>query len=351
MQVKKDIIELMVIEKNTDLRLFSTMRLGGRSKYSARIKDKNDLIRAVNFAKENDLPIICIGKGSNVIWKEEGFNGLLIINEIGGIKFDDMGEYVLATSGSGEIWDELVEKAVDLNLSGIESLALIPGTTGATPIQNVGAYGQEVSDTISEIEMFDLQNGEFIIMKPTECEFGYRTSRFKKQDKNRFIITSVSFKLSKDYPNLPLYPAVQHYLEDNNIKVISPAVVRKAVIAIRSSKLPDPAEIANNGSFFSNPIIDRSKFIELQKKFEDIVYWQTAEGKYKLSAAWLMDQAGFSNFEDKETGMSTWPTQSLVIINRSATATNDLIAFRNKILDKIEALFGIRLEQEPELLP
>jgi len=351
MQVKKDIIELMVIEKNTDLRLFSTMRLGGRAKHSARVKNKNDLIRAVNFAKENNFPIICVGKGSNVIWKEEGFNGLLIINEIMGIKFEDKGDYVLATTGSGEIWDDLVTKAVELNLSGIESLALIPGTIGATPVQNVGAYGQEVSDTISEIEMFDLQNGEFITVKAEDCEFGYRTSRFKKQDKNRFIIIGISFKLSKDYPNLPLYPAVQNYLNDNGIKVVSPSVVRNAVIAIRSAKLPDPAEVANNGSFFSNPIIGRSEFIEIQKKFEDIVYWQTSDGKYKLSAAWLIDKAGFSNFEDKETGMATWPTQSLVIINRSATSTNDLLDFRDKITSKVESIFGIKLEQEPELLP
>ena len=351
MQVKKDIIELMVIEKNTDLRLFSTMRLGGKAKYSARIENKNDLIRAVNFAKENNLPIICVGKGSNIIWRDEGFNGLLIINEIKGIRFEDNGDHVLASSGSGEIWDDLVTKSVELNLSGIESLALIPGTTGATPVQNVGAYGQEVSDTISEIEMFDLQNGQFVTIKTKDCDFGYRTSRFKKQDKNRFIIINVNFKLSKDYPNLPLYPAVQNYLDDNDIKVISPSVVRNAVIAIRSAKLPDPAEVANNGSFFSNPVIDESDFIEIQKKYEDIVYWQTSDGKYKLSAAWLIDKAGFSNFEDEETGMATWPTQSLVIVNRSANNTKSLLNFRDKIFNKVESLFGIKLEQEPELLP
>ncbi len=351
MQVKKVIISIMKVMQNTDLRLYSTMRLGGRADFSAVISNKNDLVEAVNFAKDNKLEIVIIGKGSNVIWKDEGFSGLLLINEINWIEEETHPDGWLFTVGSGYNWNDLVMHTVKKGLTGIEALALIPGTVGATPIQNVGAYGQEVSNTIVNIEAYDLKEDKFVNISNRESEFGYRTSRFKTKDKKRFIICSVSFKLTSERPNVPLYPSVQNYFDDHKITDINPKTISSAVIEIRTSKLPNPNIVANNGSFFSNPIISQEHFINLQKQFEDIVYWQTENGQYKLSAAWLIDHAGFTNYYDKETGMATWPKQSLVLINKHAKTTADLLKFKDKITKKVYEFFKINLEQEPELLP
>ena len=341
----------MIIEKNIDLRLHSTMRLGGRASFSATIKSKEDLFEAIRFGNDNGLKIIPIGSGSNVIWRDTGFNGLLLINRIQGLSVEDSGDEVIIRAGAGVNWDELVSKSVELNLTGIESLSLIPGTVGATPIQNVGDYGQEVSDTIVEIECYDLKTNQFSILKNADCDFGYRTSRFKTFDKKKYIITEVTFKLSKDFPILPLYPAVQNYFDDNDIKVTSPQTIRNAVIDIRKNKLPDPSEIANNGSFFSNPIISEHKFNQLQSEFSNIVYWQTEEGKYKIPAAWLIEDVGMKGYDDEETGMSIWPKQAVVFINKSANTTSDLLKFKQKIISLVFDKYGITLEQEPEFLP
>jgi len=351
MQVKKVIISIMKVMQNTDLRLYSTMRLGGRADFSAVISNKNDLVEAVNFAKDNKLEIVIIGKGSNVIWKDEGFSGLLLINEINWIEEETHPDGWLFTVGSGYNWNDLVMHTVKKGLTGIEALALIPGTVGATPIQNVGAYGQEVSNTIVNIEAYDLKEDKFVNISNQESEFDYRTSRFNTKDKKRFIICSVSFKLTSERPNVPLYPSVQNYFDDHKIIDINPENISSAVIEIRTSKLPNPNIVANNGSFFSNPIISQEHFINLQKQFEDIVYWQTENGQYKLSAAWLIDHAGFTNYYDKETGMATWPKQSLVLINKHAKTTADLLKFKDKITKKVHEFFKINLEQEPELLP
>jgi len=351
MQVKKDIIAVMNVESNLDLRLFSTMRLGGRARHVAKIKNKDDIFEAEKFARENNLKIIVIGSGSNIIWKDSGFNGLLLINEIPGIDIEDLHDHKILKVGAGVNWDEFVEKTVQMNLSGVEALSLIPGKVGATLIQNVGAYGQEVSQTIVTIEAYDTKTNQYVNIKNEDCGFGYRTSRFKTEDKNRYIITEITFKLQKDFPNLPLYPAVENYFLDNNILVTDPKTIRFAVINIRKNKLPDPSEVANNGSFFANPIITSEHFQSLQNKFQNISYWETGDGHYKISAAWLIEHAGFKNYKDDETGMSTWPSQPLVLVNESAKSTQDLLKFKQKITSKILEMFEINLEQEPELLP
>ncbi len=341
----------MIIEKNIDLRLFSTMRLGGRARHAYRIKNKNDIVEAAKFARDNGLRIIVIGSGSNIIWKDSGFDGLLLINEIHEMKTEDFQNYKLITVGAGVNWDSFVDNTVEMGLTGIEALSLIPGTVGATPVQNVGAYGQEVSQTIETIEAFDIKASQFITFNNEDCDFKYRSSIFNKTEKHRYIIINVSFRLSKDFPTLPLYPAVANYFVDNSIEVIDPRTIRSAVVEIRKNKLPNPNQVSNNGSFFSNPIISSQQFNVLKTKFPNIVYWATEDGQYKLSGAWLIDKAGFGNYKDKETGIATWPNQSLVLINESAESTADLMKFKLKIITKIEELFNITLEQEPELLP
>jgi UDP-N-acetylmuramate dehydrogenase len=330
---------------------YSTMGLGGNARYLAEISNKSELIDALAFVEQKGLPVIMIGGGSNIIWKDEGFDGLVLINQIKGINLDQTENEAELVAGAGEEWDEVVEYAAKLNLSGIESLSLIPGSAGATPIQNVGAYGQEIADTLVSLEAYDTQARDFVTLSKKECEFGYRHSRFKSSDKNRFFITSVKLKLSKTHMSPPFYTSLSNYLESNNVTDYSPMSIRNAVIAIRQAKLPDPKLIHNCGSFFGNPIVDIEKLAELNDTYEHVPSWPSGDGQVKLAAAWLIEQAGYKDKRDMVTGMATWPKQPLVLINEFAHSTKDLLAFKQEIVGAVEAKFGITLEQEPELLP
>ncbi len=342
----------MYIQENVPLQAFSTMRLGGSAAYLSEVNEHQDIASLVAWAKKRQLPIIMIGDGSNIVWRDEGFEGLVLVNKLSGFeikKIDDNTAYF--TVGAGENWDRVVERVVQLGFNGISELSLIPGTMGATPIQNVGAYGSEISDTLVTIEAYDLQADKYITMKASECEFGYRTSRFKTVDKNRFLIVSVTLLLSKSKPLPPFYSSVQHFFDKNDIISPSPLDVRNAVVAIRTQKLPDVKIVANNGSFFANPVIDQDKFLQLLDNFEHIKYWRTDGNKVKISAAWLIEQAGFKDFHDEETGMATWPNQALVMVNEKAKNTSDLLKFKQKIVNTVESKFNLTLIQEPELLP
>ncbi len=341
----------MNILQNVPLTTYSTMRLGGNAAYLTEVNNRQELQAAVNWANENNLPALLIGEGSNIIWNDAGYTGLVMVNKIQGFEVTgdyDAGTYIAA--GSGMHWDTFVAKTVEMGLTGIEFLSLIPGTVGATPVQNVGAYGAEVSSTLTTIEAYDNQTKSVVILRGDECEFGYRSSRFKTTDKNRFFIISVTFYLQKNNPEPPFYNALQKYLRENEITHYTPATIRDAVVAIRSSKLPDPAKVANNGSFFGNPIIGSDVFTQLLADYPTIAHWDVGGDKIKLSAAWLVEQAGFKDVHDTETGMGTWPTQPLVLVNEHAQKTEQLIAFRDKIVTAVAQKFGITLEQEPELI-
>ncbi len=327
------------------------MRLGGTASYLCEITSRQELVDALAWADERQLKTIMIGGGSNIIWRDEGFDGLVIVNNL--LRYEDFAEddydhYL--TIGAGEDWDHVVERSVAAGLSGIECLSLIPGKAGATPVQNVGAYGQEIAQTLASVEAYDREAGKFINIPSEECNFDYRTSRFKTVDKARFFITAITLHLTTARPEPPFYNALQTYLDDHNITDFSVQNLRDAVIAIRSSKLPDPAMVANNGSFFANPVVDRGSYIQIQSNYEEVPHWETDKG-IKLSAAWLIEQAGFKNVHDQETGMATWASQPLVFVNEAATSTADLLKFRQKVLDTVQQKFDITLQQEPELLP
>jgi UDP-N-acetylmuramate dehydrogenase len=341
----------MYILENVPLASYSTMRLGGTAAFFTDITSRQDLLDAIAWATERDLPMILIGEGSNIIWDDDGYPGLVMVNKIMG--FDVTGEYVESrylTLGAGENWDAFVARTVEMDLTGIEFLSLIPGTVGATPVQNVGAYGAEVSSTISTIEAYDNLEKKMVTLRGSDCNFGYRTSRFKTSDKGRFFITSVTFLLQQTKPQPPFYAALEKYFTDHSVTDITPAAIREAVIAIRSSKLPDPKLVANNGSFFANPILSSADFFELVTDFPNVPHWNTADGKVKVSAAWLIEQAGFKDHHDAETGMATWPQQPLVLVNESAETTAQLKAFKQKIVEAVQQKFKITLEQEPELI-
>lgn len=327
------------------------MRLGGKAAYLTEVEDEAALKNAVSAAKVLNLPIIMIGKGSNIIWRDEGYPGLVLVSHIRGfsVKDDELGSYV--TIGSGEIWDEAVAKTVELGLTGIECLSLIPGTVGATPVQNVGAYGQEIAQTLVTLSAYDLKTDQMVTLSASDCDFSYRNSIFKTTAQGRYLITSITLMLSKGNPLPPFYPAVTNYLETHGISQFTPAALRQAVIAIRRAKLPDPNTIANSGSFFYNPVVDSNVLATLEERYPVVPHWDVDNGKVKLSAAWLIAEAGFANYYDQATGIATWPTQALVFINQSAKQTADLLQFAQQVKTKVAQQFGVELMIEPQLLP
>lgn len=343
---------LMDIRQNVSLKDYSTMRLGGTAAYMVDVHSRTEVQQAIAWAEERNLPVMMIGGGSNIVWRDEGFPGLVIINKIMGFEEqqeDDENYFVHI--GAGENWDDVVKRTVDKGMTGIEALSLIPGTAGATPIQNVGAYGQEISQTLVSVEAYDRQVKQIVNIQNMDCAFGYRTSRFKTADRGRFFITGLTLHLLHQDPQPPYYAALEQYLAEHNIQERTPQTVRDAVIAIRSAKLPDPAKVANNGSFFANPIIDESQLAQLQADHPNVPHWPAGEGRVKIPAAWLMEQAGLKGVHDQATGMATWPLQPLVLVNEHAQSTAQLLEFRQKIIDTIRQKFNITLEQEPELLP
>lgn len=329
------------------------MRLGGAAAYACDIHDRQELREALAWASERDVPVMMIGDGSNIVWRDEGFNGLLLFDKIMGFEMvaeDELNFYF--TIGSGENWDSVVERTVQAGTTGIEALSLIPGTAGATPVQNVGAYGQEIADTLASVEAYDSQTGEFINIPAMDCGFGYRTSRFKTTDRGRFFITGLTLHVTKGNPESPFYGSVQQYFDEHGISDVTPQALRDAVIDIRSHKLPDPAKVANNGSFFANPVVSEGTLAQIAANYGEVPHWPTKDGSgVKIPAAWLIEQAGFKDFHDETTGMATWPSQPLVLVNEHATSTADLETFKQRIVDTVKAKFDITLTQEPELLP
>lgn len=342
----------MHILENVDLRLYSTMRLGGRARWLAEAHNPEDVKSLVAWAKQQQTPFTVIGQGSNIVWRDEGFPGVIIVNNLKGIEVLNEDENGLTLcAGAGEIWDEVVAWSVNRNLSGIEFLSRIPGLAGAAPVQNIGAYGAELADVLTEVAVYDSQRDTFETLLADGCQFAYRTSRFKTTDKGRFIILSITLKLKKANPQPPFYESLQNYLTAQAVSEYTPQTIRKAVSEIRKVRLPDPSVVNNNGSFFTNPIVDQAKNEELKAKYPEIKAWPMNDGRIKLGAGWMVEQAGFKEAHDTQTGMATWQGNALVMVNEHAQKTTDLLAFKQKILDKVQEMFGVTLEQEPELLP
>jgi UDP-N-acetylmuramate dehydrogenase len=337
--------------ENVPLSGYSTMRLGGNARYLIEVSNRDEVVQAVSWAKQQNLPVIMIGSGSNIVWGDKGFNGLVLVNRIMGFeifKEDDTNAY--ATVGAGEVWDSVVERIVKLGYSGVAELSLIPGTTGATPVQNVGAYGREISETLTTVEAYDSQTNQLVTLRGSDCAFSYRSSRFKTTDKGRFFIISITLHVSVTEPKPPFYASLQTYFTEHGITEYSVQTIRDAVVAIRSAKLPDPALVANNGSFFENPIIDDVQGQSLMQDYPTAVFWRQDNGSVKVSAAWLIEQAGLKDVHDESTGMATWAKQPLIFVNEKARNTADLLAFKQKIVDAVKAKFGIELKQEPEFI-
>ena len=329
------------------------MRLGGIADYLVDIHDASELKEAYAWAKAKQLPMIMIGGGSNIFWQDSGYHGLVLVNKITGYQdlIEGDGRHRIVV-GAGENWDSVVARTTASGLTGIEALSLIPGTAGGTPVQNVGAYGQRISSVLTDVEVFDTLSGEIAHLRTESCDFGYRSSIFKTTAKGRYFIIAITLHLSVGNPLPPFYNAVQEFLERSpSNQAITPGVLRDIVIAIRRQKLPDPSVVPNNGSFFANPVVNGDDATRLQTQFPALPCWPGDDGAYKIPAAWLIESVGYKGFHDQDTGMATWENHALVLVNENAKGTADLLAFKQKIVDAVNAKFHITLQQEPELLP
>ena len=239
----------------------------------------------------------------------------------------------------------------------------MPGSAGAAPVQNIGCYGQSISQTLVELTAYDTQKNEFVVLKNEECNFSYRASRFNRGDKGRFIVSDMTLKLSKLHMTPPFYRDVEIYFQKHGITDFTPAKIREALIKIRSDKLPDPTKIANSGSFFKNPIITQEQKAKIIKKYPELgnwssrefksksqAFWDLPDGKVKVAAGMLLEHSDLRGIHDATTGMATWPKQALILVNESAKTTDDLITFRDRIISTIKERYDITLEQEPELI-
>lgn len=338
------------MQENISLADYCTMKLGGNARYLCAVTNKEELAEAVNRGTDQGLKILMLGGGSNIVFGEAGFDGLVIVDEIKGFEIvDENDESTTITIGAGEEWDPIVGKTVEMGLSGIEALSLIPGSTGGTPVQNVGAYGQEVGQTLVSIDVYDALEKSFVTLQKDDLDLHYRDSNLKVPvEQRRYFIHSVTLKLSKTMMlKRPLYEALEKYFVEHGIQELTPQTVREAVVAVRSSKLPDPEVIPNSGSFFAHPIVDEAVYEKIKTEYPEVKAYPF-HGQYKLAAGWLIENAGLKNYAAH--GLKTYDKQALVVVNESAKHASDLMKFRDEIIAKVEAKFGVTLRQEPELI-
>jgi len=336
----------MDVHTNIPLKNYLTMKLGGSARFMTTATTAEELAAICRNARKQNLPFFILGGGSNVVARDEGYAGIVIRNRILGFDItEDTSSSVTIKVGAGENWDETVAKTVEMGLTGIEAMSAIPGTVGAAPVQNVGAYGQEIADTLISLEAYDSIEDRFVTLENSDCGFAYRHSMFRGDQAGRYGIISVTLTLYKAAPEPPFYEAVQKYFDEHNVTLYTPLAIREAVITIRADKLPDPKLLPNTGSFFKNAIIEQWQLDDLRNKWPDIPSYDLGDKRAKVPTGWLIEQAGLKG--QLLHGMRVHDKNALVLINESATSYADLAAARAEIAGKVRDMFQIQIEQEP----
>ena len=344
------------IQENVSLAELTTFKIGGKAKYYAEINSTSELLEAFEWVNSKGLDYFILGGGSNTIFNDDTFPGIVIKINIMGIEVAEENDTsATIKAGAGEDWDELVERTVEMNLAGIEALSGVPGNTGATPVQNIGAYGQEVKDTIKYVEAYDTNKDKIVKLTNEECNFAYRDSVFKSSQKGRYIICFVAFKLSKEQAGIPKYKDVINYFKDKNITKPSLREIRDAILEIRKGKFVNPAVMPNAGSFFKNPIVKKEiaekimlKYPDIKLYPEDTKIFPNSDGSYKLAAGWLIDEAGFKGVEFEKVRID--PNHALVLENKGGATQKELMELVDKIKSKVFDIFEVELEIEPIIL-
>ncbi len=343
--------------QNVPLAPMTTLGVGGPADYFCQAQSEAEIREAIIFARERDLPILVMGGGSNLVVSDGGFRGLVLKIAVPGISERNLGSGRVGFSvGAGEDWDAFVARTVQSRLAGLECLSGIPGTVGGTPVQNVGAYGQEVSETITEVRTVHLGSLEAVTFSNVDCRFAYRSSRFNSNDRGEYVITSVSFSLQQDGKAMVRYAELERYLAENSSEPTL-AETREAVLAIRRKKAmvlaPGQEDSRSAGSFFKNPVVPEKKYYELADRLTirglQLPSYPAGDGFRKLPAAWLVEHAGFcKGFTKGAAAISRH--HALAIVNRGGATAAEIVALKDEIQAGVRDAFGIELQPEPVLV-
>ncbi len=345
----------ILLEKDFDLRAFNSFGVSAYAKYFARFHSVEMLSELLQLntinSHNNPSGLLILGAGSNVLFTKD-FDGPVLKNEIKGIELLKEGDdLVYLKAGAGENWHGFVQYCIQKNLAGVENLSLIPGNVGASPMQNIGAYGVEIKDVFHSLEAYDIEDKKIVTFGLTDCEFGYRESIFKNKYRNRFVITSVTYRLSKKPSFNISYGAIQQQLEAMGVQQLSIANISEAVIRIRQSKLPNPAEIGNAGSFFKNPEIENDQFEDLKKQYPNLVGYPLQTGKTKLAAGWLIEHCGpphsslsWKGYRVGDAGCHS--RQALVLVNYGHANGSEIFKLSTAIIQSVKEKFSVQLHRE-----
>ncbi len=336
----------MILE-NTSLKPYNTFGIDVKASYLGRFSSVGELQEALEQMSNQEL--LVLGGGSNVLFVRERFDGCVLLNEIKGFDVvEETNDWVIVRSGAGEIWHEFVLKCIEHGFCGIENLSLIPGSVGASPMQNIGAYGVEIKDVFEKLEAYHIESGEVQTFSKEECEFGYRESVFKRKLKGQYIITSVCFRLAKNSAVNTSYGVIAAELEKEGIVNPTMKDVSNAVIAIRKSKLPDPKEIGNAGSFFKNPVVDTSLLEKILTQYPTAPNYPATEGSVKLAAGWLIEQTGWKGKTLGHYGVHA--LQALVLVNYQGATGQEIYDLSTSIIADVKEKFGVELEREVNII-
>ncbi|TWR29483.1 UDP-N-acetylmuramate dehydrogenase [Mucilaginibacter pallidiroseus] len=338
---------MLQIQENVSLKNFNTFGIDANAKYFAEISREDELVELFADEQWKQMPRLILGGGSNMLMVAD-FDGLVVRLNIRGIEHHINHDEVHVEAGAGEVWNDLVNYSVNHGFAGMENLSLIPGSVGASPIQNIGAYGVELKDVFESCRAFEIATSTFRTFTNAECKFGYRESVFKSELAGQYIIVSVKYKLSA-IPQLNLkYGAIEEELQNRGITQPTIKDVSQVVSYIRVSKLPDPSTIGNAGSFFKNPVIPIEQFTALQQKYPTVVNYPTSDGNIKLAAGWLIEQCGWKGKTVGQTG--TWKNQALVLVNHGNATGKEVYTLSSQIIDSVYTKFGVILQREVNVI-
>lgn len=329
--------------ENAPLGTRNTLRVNARARLLAEISDASKLPELLAFPAVRQGKLLVLGEGSNMLFTGD-FDGTVLAMATRGVQVEQDGDIARIAVAAGERWDDFVRWTLGQGFAGLENLILIPGTVGAAPIQNIGAYGTEVAEFIESVEAWDTQEQRVAILDRDACSFAYRDSVFKHQP-GRYIVTAVRFALPRSRELRLDYAGIREELARMGVDKPAPFHVAEAVVHLRTKKLPDPAVIGNAGSFFKNPIVDAALGEAIKREHPELVSWVGADGRWKLSAAWLIEQSGFKGDRDGDAGISN--RHALVLVNHGRASGGELWSFARKVIEGVRQKFGVVLEPEP----